>query len=169
MSSATLRTYVIGLGNPLMGDDGIGVLAQRSLEAEWTVSEDVHIVDGGTWGMNLLPLIEDAENLLLIDAIERAQAPGALIKLEGDQVPRALAMKISPHEVDLHEVLAVASLRGRLPQRLVAIGLQPERIEFGLPLSPIVERGMSGLVDAVAQQLVGWGHVCRRRLAGPDA
>ena len=73
----TDRTVVIGLGNPLMGDDGLGLAALARLSEDWTVPPEVELVDGGTWGMNLLPLIEDAGRLILIDAINVGAAPGA--------------------------------------------------------------------------------------------
>src|SRR5690348_18483909 len=67
--AATVHTVVIGLGNPLMGDDGLGLAALARLEQEWQLPPEVELLDGGTWGMNLLPVIEDAQRVLLIDAI----------------------------------------------------------------------------------------------------
>ena len=69
MSRPPSRTLVIGLGNPLMGDDGAGVAALDRLRNEWDLPEDVELVDGGTWGMNLLPLVESTGHLVLVDAI----------------------------------------------------------------------------------------------------
>jgi hydrogenase maturation protease len=160
---------VIGLGNPLMGDDGLGVAAASRLAEEWELPRDVHVVDGGTWGMNLLPLIEDADELLLIDAIDQGMPPGTEVVLTRDEIPRALAMKVSPHQVDLREVIALAELRGRLPERLVAIGLQPERVEMGAPLSPRVENRVDALVATVVYQLGLWGHECQSRYRSAHA
>lgn len=163
MTSSRHGTTVIGLGNPLMGDDGLGVLAAQRLREEWILPPEVEVVDGGTWGMNLLPIIDDAEELLLIDAINQDMPPGTRIVLSRDEIPRALAMKVSPHQIDLSEVIALADLRGTLPERMTALGLQPERVELGAPLSPAVERHIDQLVAMAAFQLELWGHRCEYR------
>ena len=159
------RTVVIGLGNPLMGDDGLGLAALAKLQAEWAVPPDVELMDGGTWGMNLLPTIEDAGRLLLIDAIDVGGRPGTLQLLERERIPRYLATKISPHQVDLHDVLALAELRGTFPAHAVAIGIQPERVEVGNELSEVVRCRLGELVAAVVAQLAHWGHTCAPRPA----
>ncbi len=152
------EALVIGLGNPIMADDGLGIAALEGLRERWTLPPSVRLVDGGTWGMNLLPLIEDAAEVLLLDAIDRGGPPGELVVLEREQVPRYLGLKLSPHQVDLREVLALAELRDCLPGKLVAIGLQPARIEMFSGLSPAVEAGMDRLLSAIIQRLERWGH-----------
>lgn len=153
------QALVIGLGNPIMADDGLGIAALKRLGESWALPESVHLVDGGTWGMNLLPLIEDATELLLLDAIDRGRPAGELNVLEREEIPRALGMKLSPHQIDLREVLALAELRRGLPARLVAMGLQPARVEMLDGLSPEVECRMDELVSAVVARLAQWGHV----------
>lgn len=169
MAKRRRGTTVIGLGNPLMGDDGLGVLTAHRLTEEWELPPDVQVVDGGTWGMNLLPLIEDAERLLLIDAIDRGMPPGTEVVLARDEVPRTLAQKLSPHQIDLREVIALAELRGNLPEYMVAVGLQPERVELGAPLSPCVEKHVDTLVATVIYQLGLWGHRCESRYRNAHA
>jgi len=161
MSTAD-RTVVMGLGNPLMGDDGIGLAALERLRDEWIVPDDVELVDGGTWGMNLLPAVEDATRLLLLDAIRTAEPAGTPVVLAHNQIPRLFATKLSPHQIDLREVLALAELRGKLPGETVAMGLQPQEIAFGCPLSPPVERNLDLLVLLAIGQLEKWGHKCAR-------
>lgn len=157
------RTLVLGVGNPLMGDDGVGILAVERLRQEYELPDEVTAVDGGTWGMNLLPLVEAAEELILVDAIRQGDTPGTQIRLERDALPRYFAHKISPHQIDLREVLALAEWRGTLPRTLVAFGLEPERVEMECALSPPVAAQMDELVARVADQLVALGHDCRRR------
>ena len=147
-----MRTLVIGLGNPLMGDDGIGLVALQRLR-ERRVPPGVELVDGGTWGMNLLPIIERADAVILLDAIRAGAAPGAVIELEGDAVPRRLAVKLSPHQIDLAEVLALAALRGTLPPRLFAIGLEPEVVEMSTALSPAIEAALPAMLALVERRL----------------
>ena len=156
------ETLVIGLGNPIMADDGLGIAALERLREGWTLPESVRLVDGGTWGMNLLPLIEEASELLLLDAIDSGKPVGELVVLEREEVPRFFGLKLSPHQIDLREVLALAELRGGLPAKLVAMGLQPARVEMFSGLSPGVESGMDGLLAAVMERLERWGHVAKR-------
>lgn len=157
------RTVVIGLGNPLMGDDGLGLAIAHRLLDDWDLSADVEVVDGGTWGLNLLPVIEDAERVLLIDAIDMAAAPGSLIHLPRERLPKYLATKISPHEVDLRDVLALAELRRTLPEDTTAIGLQPAVVSLGDRLSPVVQDHLDELLAAVIGELEQRGARCRRR------
>lgn len=156
-------TLVLGLGNPLMGDDGLGLAALARLRAEFELPKEVDLVDGGTWGMNLLHLIEGAERLVLLDAILTGDLPGTVIFLERDELPRFFAHKLSPHQIDLREVLALAEWRGHLPRQLVSIGIQPLRVELGEMLSLPVANAMESLVERTVAQLEGWGHVCARR------
>ncbi len=165
MTEEAEHTLVLGLGNPLMGDDGLGLRALARLRQEWAV-EGVELVDGGTWGMNLLPLIEDAGRVLLLDAIDVGAAPGTLVELERDQIPRLFARKLSPHEIDLREVLALAELRGTLPET-VALGIQPRDVELGTELTPEVAAQVDGLLERVVARLRAAGHTCRR-VADPD-
>ncbi len=92
------RTVVIGLGNPLMGDDGLGLAALARLPEEWELPPEIELVDGGTWGMNLLPVIEDAERVLLVDAIDVGATGGTEVQIPRERLPRYLATKISPHQ-----------------------------------------------------------------------
>jgi hydrogenase maturation protease len=157
MSERAERMVVVGLGNPLMGDDGIGLAALERLR-HYTFEPSIELVDGGTWGMNLLPIIEDADRLLLLDAINVGAHPGALVVLERNQLPRYLSTKISPHQVDLADVLALAELRGHLTQHTVAIGLQPERVEMIAGLTAGVERQLDRMVGAALSRLGEWGY-----------
>jgi len=150
-------TVVIGLGNPIMADDGVGIAALERLRAAGAPA-GVELVDGGTWGMNLLPVIEAAGKLVLMDAIDAGGEPGTLHVLERARIPRYLATKISPHQVDLCDVLALAELRGTLPEDTVAIGLQPARVEMSCELSEAVRVRVDDLVAAVTDRLASWGH-----------
>ncbi|GMV08188.1 MAG: peptidase M52 [Gemmatimonadota bacterium] len=152
------RTVVLGVGSPLMGDDGVGVAAVELLRRALGPVEGVDLLDGGTWGMQLLPAIEDAECLLVLDAIHDGQAPGTVVRLEKEELPRLLYQKVSPHQIDLREVFAVAELKGRFPARAVALGVQPQVVELRDGLSPPVEAALPVLLDAALRQLRAWGH-----------
>ena len=156
------RWVVVGLGNPLMGDDGLGIHALHRLEREWTLDVCTELVDGGTWGLSLLPEIEGAAGVLFLDAIHTGAEPGTLIQLRGDDVPRLLATKLSPHEIDLREVLAVMQLRGTLPDDVTVIGVEPESVELRDELSATVEARVDDVVECALDQLRSWQVRCER-------
>lgn len=139
-----------------MADDGLGLAALDRLR-QYAFDPCVELVDGGTWGMNLLPLIEDSERVLLLDAINVGAPPGTQVVLERDQLPRYLSTKVSPHQVDLRDVLALAEWRGNLPAQTVAVGLQPDRIEMSVGLTPAIERQLDRVVGAALSRLAEWG------------
>jgi len=152
-------SVVIGLGNPLMGDDGFGLVALALLRDRWAV-DGVELADGGTWGMSLLPLVEDADRVLLLDAIAAGAPPGTVVILERRELPIYLSRKLSPHQVDMRDVLAAAEWRGRLPSETVAIGAQPQSVELGIGLSAALDAAVEATVDAVVARLRDWGHRC---------
>lgn len=149
---------VIGVGSPLMGDDGVGVAAVEALRRTLGTVRGVAFVDGGTWGMQLLPEIEDADRLLVLDAIRDGRPPGTVIRLEKEELPRLLFQKVSPHQVDLREVFAVAELKGTFPLAAVALGVEPDVVEMQDGLSAAVEGALPELMAAVVAQLASWGH-----------
>lgn len=153
MTERRVGTYVVGLGNPLMRDDGIGLAALERLARRADVPAAITLVDGGTWGMNLLPLIESARAVLFLDAIRLGAEPGTVHELDSEAVPRRLAHKLSPHQIDLGEVLAIAMLRGRLPPRLLALGIEPAEVDMGTGLSPCVDAAMPALISRIAERL----------------
>jgi hydrogenase maturation protease len=160
------RAVVIGAGNTLLSDDGFGPAVLARLQETWCLSPDVELVDGGTWGMNLLPAIEDADALIIVDVIDVGWSPGTPVELERDNIPRLLGIKLSPHQIDLRETLAVAELRGKLPRRAVAIGVQPLTLETHIGLTPLVEQRVDWAVQHVVARLKRWGWMCGRRPEG---
>ena len=151
-------TVVLGVGSPLMGDDGVGVAVTRKVEEGRVPDPDIAFVDGGTWGMRILPFIEGARRLLIVDAIQAGREPGSVVRLEDGEIPRHLHQKLSPHQIELAEVLAVAQLRGTFPASAVALGIEPARIELHDGFSPEVQEAIPDLVAAIEAQLAEWGH-----------
>jgi hydrogenase maturation protease len=149
-----------------MGDDGLGLHVLARLEQEWVIA-GVELVDGGTWGMKLLPDIEDAGQLMFLDAINsQRHAPGTVLVLEKDEIPLVTDHnKLSPHQVGLREVLAVSEFRGTLPALTCAIGVVPAVIDIATELSPVVAASVDACIGQVIDRLQSWGHTCTRREA----
>ncbi len=155
------KTLVLGVGNKLLSDEGVGVHVVERLAAGYGIPEEVHLLDGGTLGMDLLYYLEGIDNLLLVDAVETHKDPGTLIRLEGEEVPAFLSLKISPHQLGVPDMLAAARFKDLYPKRLVLWGIQPELLDIGLDLSPLIESKMDILIGNVVEQLRIWGHLIK--------
>lgn len=152
------KTLVLGVGNLLMADEGIGLRVLERLVTTYEVPEEILILDGGTLGLDLLYYLEGISNLLLLDAVDAQKEPGYTIRLEGEQVPAFLSIKISPHQIGVSDMLLAAKLKGIYPQNVVLWGIQPERVEIGLELSQTMENKIDLLVENVIFELSQWGH-----------
>ena len=153
-----IKTLVLGVGNKLMSDEGVGVHVIERLAANYDLPKEVQLLDGGTLGMDLLYYLEGIENLLLVDAVETHKEAGTIIRLEGEDVPAFLDLKISPHQLGVPDMLAAARLKDLYPKRLVLWGIQPELMEIGLDLSPLIASKVDTLVGSLVEQLRAWGH-----------
>ncbi|RME36805.1 MAG: HyaD/HybD family hydrogenase maturation endopeptidase [Thermoflexia bacterium] len=158
-----MKTLVLGVGNILLSDDGVGVHVVRLLREQYRFPQEVEILDGGTLGLDLLPYVEDTDRLLIVDAVQMDEPPGTVARLEGDRVPAMLGLKYSPHQVGLSDLLAAARLRGRYPPEVVLWGIQPASLEVGLDLSPTVAAQVEVLLANVLAELQRWGIVPTRR------
>jgi hydrogenase maturation protease len=154
-----MKILVLGIGNLVMTDDGVGVRVVQLLEERYRFPEHVTVLDGGTLGLDLLPRIEEAQRLLIIDAVETGATAGTLVRLSGEEIPHALETKLSPHQMGLKDLLTVASLLGHSPVETVLWGVQPESIEMALGLSGPVQAQLEPLVGKVLQELAAWSVV----------
>jgi len=158
------ETLVLGLGNILLGDEGVGVRVVERLLEQYDFPEGVRVMDGGTLGMDLLPYVEDASRLLVIDAVQARKPPGTLVRMEGDEIPVFLdASKVSPHQEGLQDLLAVAVLKGYLPDEVVFWGAQIESLGVGLELSAPVAAQVDALGGKVLEELSRWGVDVRKK------
>jgi len=162
-----IPVLVLGLGNVLCADDGAGVVALHRLVRDWELPAGVRAADGGTLGLALLPLVDLADQLILVDAVRAEAPPGSLVRLDGDQVAPAVYERLSPHQIGVADLLAGAALVGRYPARVVLLGVVPASIELGVTRTPSVEAGLDRLVAAVIDELAAIGHPCRRRATAP--
>jgi hydrogenase maturation protease len=148
---------VLGIGNLVMSDDGVGVVVVQRLQREYRLPGYVDVMDGGTLGLDILPRLEGIERLVVVDAVETGQKPGTCVRLTGEELPIALETKISPHQMGLKDLLAVARLMGHFPREMVLIGVQPGDIEIGTELTPAVEAQVDNMLAAVVAELATWG------------
>lgn len=138
------RVLILGIGNVLWADEGFGVRCVEELVEHWQFDDQVTLLDGGTQGLYLLPFLEEADILVVFDAVDYGLPPGTLKIVEDDEVPRFMgAKKMSLHQTGFQDVIATAQLMGYCPDRLFLIGCQPVELEdYG-----------GGLRDEVAAQI----------------
>lgn len=156
-----MRTLILGIGNVLWADEGFGPRCVEALAEAHALPPGVRLLDGGTQGLYLLPFLEEAEALLVFDAIDYGLAPGTLRLIEGDAVPAFMgAKKMSLHQTGFQDVIATARLLGRCPPRLALVGCQPVELEdYGGGLRPAVAARIPAALALGRQVLAGWGVV----------
>jgi hydrogenase maturation protease len=145
-----MKTVVLGVGNVIMGDEGIGVHCVEWLEGR--LPPGVVAIDGGTSTHELLGELENLDLLIIVDAVAGA-SPAAILRLEDDRIPQAFSNKLSPHQHGINDLLANLALLGRSPRRLVLFGMTPKRIELGMELSPEVSAAIPELGRRVLAEL----------------
>lgn len=156
---------VLGIGNVLWADEGFGVRCVEALQAGWDVAPHVRFVDGGTQGLYLLPLVQSATHLLILDAIDYGLPPGTLKRVANDEVPRFLgAKKMSLHQTGFQEVLMLAQMTDSFPREVLLVGCQPEELEdYGGSLRDAVKAVLPQALEIAVAQLESWGGAPRRR------
>jgi hydrogenase maturation protease len=143
---------IIGIGNPLMGDDGVGIAAAERLAA-MALPEGVEVVDGGTGGLTLLDLMAGADKVILIDAVSMGKAPGAVIRFTPDEVVLAEDESVlSLHESGLPAVFSLGREMNLLPPEVAIFGVEPASVEWRMGLSPEVEAALEELVERVSAE-----------------
>lgn len=159
----TPSVLILGVGNLLLSDEGTGVHVISRLQERYTLPAAVQVVDGGTLGMDLLYYLEGCQTLLIVDAVETGKPPGTLIRLEGDEVPAFLSVKVSPHQVGVPDMLFAAKLKGIDPPDIVLWGVQPASFEIGLEPSLAVAAQIDVVVEKLCEELGARGYEVTRR------
>lgn len=158
---------MLGIGNLLLRDEGVGVHAARALRERYVFPPGVKIIDGGTMGLDLLPFIEGYDHLLIVDAVDFRAEPGAIQVIEDGDIRKFLDIKFSMHQVGLPDMLFAASLAGMAPPRICLVGIQPHIIDTGLELSDALKERFGDLMDAVMEKLASWGLEVKERADVP--
>ena len=149
-----MRILVLGVGNILLSDEGIGVRVIEALEQRYVMPEGLEVLDGGTAGMELLEAMANRTHLIIVDAIvSRKSEPGALLILRDEEVPVLFNNKISPHQLGLSDVLSALRFTGEFPDHITLVGVIPHSLEPNIGLTPIVEASLEPALQAVLMAL----------------
>jgi len=143
---------ILGLGNVLCGDDGVGVTAVHELLRHYDLPDGVEAVDGGTLGLSLLSIFEPRQDVILVDAIRADSPAGTFVRLTGEEVAPAVRTRLSVHQIGVADLLDGLRLLDAYPVRLVLLGLVPETMELGLERSAAVDANLGTLVAAIVAE-----------------
>jgi hydrogenase maturation protease len=149
------ETIVLGLGNLVHSDDGVGVHAIHALQLDLRVPLNVQLIDGGTQGLGLLSHISGVRHLLVIDAIDAGQPSGTLLRFDGTSL-KGLPGKASVHQLGFGDLMIALQLLGESPGEVVVLGVQPLSTNWGAELTTPVESVLASLVDCAIAQLKTW-------------
>lgn len=152
------KTLILGIGNTLLRDEGAGIHAIRMLAQQTAGRDDIELLDGGTLSFTLAGAIEDAEQLIVIDAAQLGGDPGMTRVFEGEQMDAYVGgnRKRSVHEVGLADLLMIACLADHLPQKRALIGIQPHDIDWGEQPSPFVAAAIPQACSQALQLVEAW-------------
>lgn len=158
-----MKTLILGIGNTLLTDEGVGIVAMRELEARFGPREDMEFLDGGTLSFTLAVPISECDALLVIDAAELGAAPGSVRSFEGAEMDRFLGAnrKSSVHEVGLRDLMFISQLSGRWPERRALIGVQPAIVDWGESLTPEVAAAMPEICSLATEIMVSFSDLAQ--------
>jgi hydrogenase maturation protease len=153
-----MRAVVLGIGNTILSDEAAGVRAAEALQESYLLPDDVLVIDGGTSGMEMIEDLAGVDLLIVLDVVKSGQAPGTLVRIEGDAIPKFFRRKLSPHQIGLPDVLASLELLGTMPANIIVHGVEPVSLELGMDMTETVARAVPQLAERAAADLAARGY-----------
>ena len=153
-----IGVLVLGLGNVLLGDDGLGAAALARIERRYRTPPGVRLEDGGTLGLSLLGLLAESDRVILVDAVCTGSPPGTLVRIDGEEVVDAVRERLSPHQIGVADLLDAARLIDCYPTTVTLLGLAPEAIVLSVARSSAVDASLDELVEAIAREVQSLGY-----------
>jgi hydrogenase maturation protease len=157
---------ILGVGNVLLKDEGLGVQAAEVFSDRYTTSGNVTCMDGGTGGIKLLPLLKDITHLIIVDAIDSEGPPGSIYRFPPKNIAKGAEFMSTTHQIGIKELLLLAAFEGYSPE-VTLIGMIPGDMSHGLDLSPAVKEKLPLMVELIKDELGGLG--IKTELRRPDA
>lgn len=148
---------LLGVGNILLTDEGLGVHVVREMEQEYSFTPEINIVDGGTMGMELLSYMRGMTKLLLVDAVNGGETPGTVYEFPHQQTEDYFTGSISVHEVGMQDILRIRAIQEKPLEDATVIGVEPESLDIGLTPSETVQAVLPEVKQRVIRQLEAWG------------
>lgn len=168
MTNEKKRILVLGVGNILFTDEGIGVRAIEEMERLYDVSDNVTLMDGGTLGTRLMDPIMNCDQLIVVDAVLGDGPAGSIYRLTGEDLRKSLAFKDSMHQTDLVDTLIMCELVGNRPEAMI-IGMEPHDFHtMALELSPVAKERQEALIRFVLEEITNFGgSFTKKAVPGP--
>lgn len=166
--SVARRIGVLGIGNVLMGDDGVGPYTVKLLEARYKFPKQVELQDVGTPGLGITSVFSEYDAVILIDAVSAKKNPGEVKLYRKDELVQVpLKPRVSPHDPALVEALLFAELSGKCPKEVLLVGVVPETCELGCGLSAAVQAGVGAAIASVLTEMERLGAPAKLKMR-PD-
>ncbi len=154
---------LIGIGNILLSDEGVGVHVVRAIREKYIFSPEIEIIDGGTLGLDLLPYFERFDKVLIVDAVNFSKEPGYVGIIEDNEIPAVLHTKLSVHHIGLADTLVAAKLMDMKLSKVSLVGIQPQSLDFRLEMTDTVSSKINTLIDLTLKKLKEWNIECALR------
>lgn len=146
------KIVVLGVGNLLLSDEGVGVHVANSL-MEMTLPSKVEVIEGGTDGFSLMDVVMNTDRLILIDAVKGGGPPGSIYRFDIEDCSHYLDFyKTSVHQINILEVISLSKLIGHTPKTTV-IGVEPKSLEIGMELSPEIQAKIPKIIELIFSEL----------------
>lgn len=152
MNNAQKPILVLGVGNNLQTDDGVGVHAVTELmKMEWP--QEVELVDGGIAGLDLIAIVDGREYVIVLDAVDAGHAPGTIFKFTPEDISDTVKHYDSLHQIGLLETIQMAKLTGSAPRHTLILGVQPEIVDWGLELTTTIQDCLPRLISLAKEEI----------------
>lgn len=151
------KIAILGLGNILLQDEGVGVHTIEAFKKDFIFPENVQLIDGGTMGLDLISFIEGMDKILIVDAVHIKKAPGTIVIIEDEEIPSFISAKLSVHQIAFPDVISALRLLGITPAKMTLVGIQPDNIGIGLDMSDVLKKNFKRLINTVMERLNEWG------------
>jgi hydrogenase maturation protease len=158
------KIAVLGIGNLIMQDEGVGIHVIQKLEKEYTFQPEIELIDGGTSGSELYGFFEDNDKMIIVDAVNFGEEPGFIGTIEKDDILKRLNTKLSMHNLGLTDVLSHVKLLDIEPSEIFLVGVQPATMELDDQLSEIVANRIDRILEVVCMKLAEWNVTCKVRV-----
>ena len=150
------RISVLGIGNILLSDEGVGVHAVNAIKKRYAFTPEIEILDGGTMGLDLLPVFQTQDKIIIIDAVDFKKEPGHVGAIEGNKIPTVLNTKLSVHHIGFSDLLYAAKLTRDIPPEVYLVGIQPKSLDVSLEMTDEIRTRLDDVIDLALQKLREW-------------
>jgi len=147
------KIIILGIGNILLKDEGVGVKVIERLKRDYKFPSNIELIDGGTAGFGLIDLLEGAEHLIIVDAVQGNDEPGSIYRFKFEDMPSSISKKFSPHQIGILETLTLKKMLGKIPDTTI-IAIQPKDCSnWGTELTPEIENKIPDMINLVIEEV----------------